>query len=112
MANHQFQTAIDAFVRCARECEHCGNMCEMEPDAYLRAECIRLDRDCAEICWTTAAFLLHDSPFAEQICRLCAEVCTACVSSANVFRKSTVGTAPKHVFVAPMSAGTCLARPY
>jgi hypothetical protein len=42
------------------------------------AECIRTDRDCAEICWSTAAYLSRNSQFIQDICRLCADVCDAC----------------------------------
>jgi hypothetical protein len=42
------------------------------------AACIRLDRDCAEICWGAAAFMSRGSQFAADLCRVCAEVCDAC----------------------------------
>jgi hypothetical protein len=42
------------------------------------AECIRLDRDCARICWMASAFLSSNSTFAVDLCRLCADVCDAC----------------------------------
>jgi len=85
MMNHDHQAAIDAFVRCARESEHCSSACAAETDAYLRTECIRLTRDCGEICWTAAAYLLHDSRFAEHICQLCSEVCAACAAECEHF---------------------------
>jgi hypothetical protein len=44
----------------------------------MMAECIRLDRDCAEICWGAAAFMSRGSRFAYDLCRVCAEVCLAC----------------------------------
>ena len=42
------------------------------------ADCIRLDNDCAESCWTAAAFMSRSSQFAQEICRVCAEICEAC----------------------------------
>jgi hypothetical protein len=42
------------------------------------AECIRLDKDCAEICWLAAAYMSRGSQFLRDICRICAEICEAC----------------------------------
>jgi hypothetical protein len=53
-------------------------MCLSEPDVKMMAECIRLDRDCAHICWAAAAFMSRGSRFAADICRVCADICEAC----------------------------------
>jgi hypothetical protein len=42
-------------------------------------ECIRLDRDCADICRLATACLARGSSFAGQICSLCADICKACM---------------------------------
>ncbi|HSF47902.1 MAG TPA: four-helix bundle copper-binding protein [Burkholderiales bacterium] len=41
-------------------------------------ECIRLDRDCADICALAAQFMARDSSFARVVCALCADICEAC----------------------------------
>lgn len=46
----------------------------------MMAECIRLDKDCAEICWTAAGMMSRGSQFAQDICRICAEICEACAA--------------------------------
>ena len=78
MSHKEHQSCIEACVRCAQECEHCADACLGEDDVAAMAECIRLDRDCAEICWFAAAFMSRGSSFAQDICRLCAEICDAC----------------------------------
>jgi len=78
MAHEQFRSCIDACVRCAQECEHCASACLSEPDVKSMAECIRLDVDCAEICWAAASYESRGSQFAHDICRVCAEICDAC----------------------------------
>lgn len=78
MGDIKYQSCIDTCVRCAQECEHCAEACLGEKNVEKMAGCIRSDRDCAEMCWTTAALLSRDSDFAAQICQLCAEVCDAC----------------------------------
>ena len=78
MSHQEFQTCIEACVRCAQECEHCANACLDEQNVKEMAECIRLDRDCAEICWGAAALMSRGSRFAHDLCRLCTEICEAC----------------------------------
>lgn len=80
MAHREYQSCIEACVRCAQECEHCANACLGEPDVKTMAVCIRLDRDCAAICWLAAAFMSRRSEFDTDICRLCASVCASCAS--------------------------------
>lgn len=78
MSHNENQNCIQSCVRCAQECEHCGNACLGEDDSSKMAECIRLDRDCAELCWLAAGMLSRGSGFMHEICDLCAEVCEAC----------------------------------
>lgn len=78
MVWEQYQSCVDACVRCAQECERCAEACLGEQDVARMAECIRLNRDCAAICWTAASFLSRDSQFVEVVCRLCADVCDVC----------------------------------
>ena len=78
MVYEKYASCIEACVKCAQECEHCADACLGEQDVKSMAECIRLDRDCAEFCWAAAAWMSRGSQFAVELCRLCAEVCDAC----------------------------------
>jgi hypothetical protein len=42
---------------------------------------MRLMLNCAEICQTSANFMLSNSAFSSQICKVCAEICDACAKS-------------------------------
>ena|SRR5438128_8695602 len=74
----EYVSAVDACIQCAQECEACASACLNEGEVTMLAECIRLNRDCAEICWTTAAFMSRDSRFSDNLCALCAEICDVC----------------------------------
>lgn len=78
MAHVEHQTCIKACEECAEACEHCATACLGEGDVKMMAECIRLDRDCAAICWLTAGFMSRGSKFATALCRVCADICEAC----------------------------------
>lgn len=78
-----YRACIEACVRCAEECEHCATACLGEIDVAKLALCIRLDRDCATICETAAAFMSRGSQFAMDLCRVCAEICEACAAECH-----------------------------
>ncbi|TBN47189.1 four-helix bundle copper-binding protein [Pseudomonas sp. BGI-2] len=48
---------------------------------HLEAEHFRLMINCAEICQTSANFLLSGSIFHHHVCGVCAEICEACAKS-------------------------------
>ena len=76
---------IQACQACANECEHCATACLGEADPKSMADCIQLDRYCADLCRLTAAFMaradgkIGDS-IAHRLCALCAEVCDECAT--------------------------------
>ena len=78
MANDDFQTCIEACYACAAACDHCSTACLQEDDVKMMARCIALNMDCAQICRTAAAFMARGSDKARDLCRLCADVSTAC----------------------------------
>ncbi len=78
MTHQELQLCIEACLKCAQECEHCADACMHENESAHLADCIRLNRDCAETCWTAAAFMSRRSKFANDFCRVCAEICEAC----------------------------------
>ena len=75
MAHQQHRSCIEACVKCAQECEHCGDACIGQPEM---AECVRTFRDCAELCWTSAGYMSRGSTLAADVCRACAEACRRC----------------------------------
>lgn len=78
MPQQDLQACIDACMRCAEACENCADACLGEQEVAKMVECIRIDRDCALMCFTAAALLSRGSQFARQFCGLCAEVCDTC----------------------------------
>jgi hypothetical protein len=77
MAHETYRSCIEACLECAQECEHCATACLQEDDVKMMERCIRLDRDCADVCVLAAQFMSRDSESAEEFCRLCAEICRA-----------------------------------
>lgn len=74
------QQCIDACLACAVACEKCSAACLKEDNVKMMAGCIALDRDCADICFTTAALLARGSVHGEHLAKECREVCLACAA--------------------------------
>jgi hypothetical protein len=69
---------IRTLLDCASACEMCATACLSEDDVTPMAACIKLDRDCADICRLAAALLQRDSKLAHQLLLLCEEICRMC----------------------------------
>src|SRR5688572_9453961 len=96
----QYKAAISACQSCAIICSACSNnMIGMEShdNAELMARCIRLCRDCADICSLSASWMSRASLLSNYICHLCVEVCNAC---AQVCEQH----APHHELCGPCAA--------
>lgn len=78
MMTHKNSELLQKLAECASACERCLNACLDEQDIKKMVECIRLDRDCAAICHTTASLVASGSRFANELVDLCADICKAC----------------------------------
>ena len=78
LQNTKYQSCIDACIRCAEACEFCATSDLKEQDVKMMASCAQINRECAEVCWTSASLMSMDSQFAKQFCKLCADICDAC----------------------------------
>lgn len=78
LAPQKYQDCIDACQDCAVSCDACAEACLSEQDVSMMVSCIRLDRDCAKICYVAVSFMASNSPHAADVCQLCAHLCEAC----------------------------------
>jgi len=80
--NSDMQQCIEACLDCYRTCRqmamtHCLEM----GGPHVEPEHFRLMMNCADICRTSADFMLSNSPLHAHVCAACAEVCHACAES-------------------------------
>jgi hypothetical protein len=69
---------LQTVQHCAATCHQMVTMLLQYPDVQNRSTQIRLLRDCASICVTTAEFLASNSIFAPNIAQVCAQICEIC----------------------------------
>ena len=75
---HEYESCIQACMRCAAICNHCASSCTKEKNVEMMARCIELDMQCAAICYAAAQLMSLGSDKAKEICMLCAVLCEAC----------------------------------
>lgn len=79
---HQLSTemreCIDNCTQCHSICVETTNHCLEMGGKHAEASHIRLLLDCAEICATSADFMLRGSDMHGKTCGVCAEACERC----------------------------------
>ncbi|MFT3782994.1 MAG: four-helix bundle copper-binding protein [Nibricoccus sp.] len=76
---HDLSKCIEACSECHAMCEHMVYQhCLSMGGKHVGQEHLRLMADCAQICRTSADFMLRGSPRHMLTCRICAEICEAC----------------------------------
>lgn len=63
---------------CQQVCNECFDACLKEDDVKMMAECIKLDRECADVCALVATFASRESALKNDLIQLCATICQAC----------------------------------
>ncbi|MTI22773.1 four-helix bundle copper-binding protein [Fulvivirga sp. RKSG066] len=76
MKNHK--ELILKLNECASACQHCSDACLDEEDVSHMINCIRLDRDCADICRLTSQLLSRGSDQVEKLIDVCEAICRKC----------------------------------
>lgn len=72
------QECIDSCTTCHAVCVETIDHCLHKGGRHAEAAHIRLLRDCAQICATSADFMLRNSDVHHLTCAVCAEVCSRC----------------------------------
>ena len=85
MANQltpEMQRCIDACLHCYRTCLYDAmNHCLETGGEHVKPDHFRLMINCADICRTSADFMLSGSDVVGFVCAACADVCDACAAS-------------------------------
>lgn len=85
MLDQGMQNCIQECHRCHDSCAEMVTHCLQMGGEHAAPSHIRLLLDCAEICQTSANFMLRMSEFHGQTCGLCAAVCERCAEDCERF---------------------------
>lgn len=79
--NPKMQECLDNCTECHAICTETAQHCLEMGGKHAEAAHIRSLLDCADICQTSADFMLRGSPQHALTCGACAEVCLACAEA-------------------------------
>ena len=83
--DEKLQACIDECTECFQICTSTVSHCLAEGGRHVEAAHLRLLLDCAEICRTSADFMLRGSTLHAETCRACAVACERCAESCSAF---------------------------
>lgn len=83
--NPEMQDCINNCLDSHTVCLETVGHCLQKGGRHAAAEHIRLLLDCAEICQTSANFMIRGSDLHTRTCAVCAEVCERCAESCEQF---------------------------
>lgn len=80
--SQEMLACIEACQRCHSSClSMAANHCLEVGGEHVEPKHFRLMLACAEICQTSANFMLMGSEYHKRVCAVCAEICEACARS-------------------------------
>ncbi|MNH85917.1 hypothetical protein D3C87_208270 [compost metagenome] len=79
----QYREYIEASLECMNACNYCYVSSLKEYELASLRDCIRIVRECADICMFTADALSRGTIFAKEILELCAKACEACAEECS-----------------------------
>lgn len=77
----EIRQAISDCLACYSTCTETLGYCVERGGALVAPELLRRLRDCAELCWMSADFMLRGSELAERLCALAAEAAARCAEA-------------------------------
>ncbi len=82
-----FEKCAAACSECQRECNSCANHCAMmlKQGHSKHATTLATCQDCADMCVAAAQIVSRRGPFAELICKACADACAKCAEACKKF---------------------------
>jgi hypothetical protein len=83
--NAEMQKCIDSCTNCAAVCLETGTYCLEQGGKHAGSHHVGLLQSCADICETSARFMIRESELHTATCRACAVVCDACAKSCEQF---------------------------
>ena len=85
MLDERMRACIDECHTCHDSCLESVTHCLQMGGEHAEPNHIRLLLDCAEICQTSADFMLRMSNFHTQTCGVCADICERCAEDRERF---------------------------
>jgi hypothetical protein len=86
--SQEMRNCIQNCLECHAVCLETVNHCLQMGGEHAEASHIRMLLDCAEICQTSANFMLRGSEWHGRTCAICADICQHCAEDCEQFSES------------------------
>ncbi len=83
MKNQNAEALMQALLTCTATCETCATACLNETDVKMMTNCIKLDRDCADICSLAVRLIQRDSFISREFLLICERICHLCATECS-----------------------------
>lgn len=83
MKDHKTNQLLDELMKCIAACETCADACLSEDNPATMADCIRINRHCADVCSTVARFVARDSQYIGAALQNCIIICNDCADTCS-----------------------------
>lgn len=78
--NKAVEDLVSQVLACQKACQICFDACLKEDHVAMMAECIRTDRECADICGLVVDFAYRESNLFPDLVAVCARACEVCAT--------------------------------
>ncbi|KUP07958.1 ferredoxin [Bacillus coahuilensis p1.1.43] len=75
---YPYEQLITTLHQCMTACNRCYDACLEEDDLTMMRYCIRVDRECSDMCSLFEQALTRNTPFIKELANACMEICYAC----------------------------------
>ncbi len=76
----KMSSLVQALAECHAACNHCFNSCLEEKDVHMMTNCIKQDKECAEVCIMASSLVASNSGLTKEILHLCISACEMCAN--------------------------------
>lgn len=71
-------TFVQRAINCQFACNMCFDACLEEDDVKMLTDCIRYDRECADICGIAVDFVSRKGTITQELLEACIKSCETC----------------------------------
>jgi len=79
---------VSTLANCQAMCNYCFNACLHEKDIHMMVKCIKLDKECSQICGTAISSIASDSYMYKEVLKLCVIACEKCAEECKKHNNS------------------------
>ena len=78
MSEHLYEKALKGLYACMEACNRCFDACLREENTDMLTDCIRTNRECADMCALMIKTIQSNSRYVSDLANVCSTICQDC----------------------------------